>query len=142
MPSPSTGDSPMFELDSPRGLFRALAFIAWSDDRIAPEERQAMMSLCDALDLPGPEREVCLSYLEERPTLEGLGRELTDPVEARFVVTQALVMAWADGEFSSIEQDDVARLAAELGIPEDELHDIQADVEEVYLPTMPGRSTG
>lgn len=125
----------MFELENPRGLFRALAFIAWSDDRIAPEERQAMMSLCDALELPDLEREACLAYLEERPPLAGLGKELADPVEARFAVAQALVMAWADGEYSTIEQTDVARLAAELGISDDELDDLNADVEQVYRPT-------
>ena len=129
--SPQDGGA-MFALDNPLGVFRAMAFIAWSDERITPEERDAMRGLCEALELDGESRARCLAMLAEKPSIENLRDELSDPVEARFAIAQAVVMAHADGEFSAIEREHVRLIARELAISENELLEIEGEVREMF----------
>jgi len=123
----------MFDIDCPVGVIEALAYIAWSDQRIAPEERMQLEGLAAALEVDEAGAAAVQQALAARPSLESIAAKLTDPVEARFAVTQAILLALADGEYSSIERRDVVALAAALNIPGDDLRAMEAEVEAAYL---------
>ncbi len=122
----------MFELNDPVGLIEAMAFIAWADGRVVPEERAALEGLAHSLDLDEAGRAAVAAALEAPPSLASVAAHLRDPVEARFAVSQAILLALADGDFSPIEHEQVRRLAEALGLDSDELAVIEADMQAVY----------
>lgn len=112
------------------GLVKALGFVAWSDDRIAPEEREMLETVMNALGIPDDRRhELCQALKERAPTLEEIATALTDEVERRFAVAQAILMAQVDGDFHASERADIGRLARALDIDDEELSLIYAAVE-------------
>lgn len=116
--------------DDDIGLLRALGFVAWADDRIAPEEREMLGMVMDALRIPEERRrELCEAMRRAPPTLDEIRDSFTDDTERRFAVAQAILIAQADGELVAAERRDIARLAQALGIDDDELAQIYAAVD-------------
>jgi uncharacterized tellurite resistance protein B-like protein len=116
--------------DDAIGLVQALGFIAWSDDRIAPEEREMLSTVMDALGIPPQRREqLCEALAKAPPTLEEISASFTDDMERRFAIAQAILLARADGDFAESERRDIQRLAAALGIDAGELEMIYAAVD-------------
>ena len=125
----------MFKLDNPVALIEALAYLAWSDERIAPEERAHLEALTRVLDLDEGQVAEVRSAIETRPSLDQIAARLTDPVEIRFALAQCLILSFADGEYSSVEQRDVEALATALGIAHDELRSMETDIGRTYMTT-------
>lgn len=125
--------------DDGLGLIRALGFVAWSDERIAPEEKEILTMAMDALGVP-PERrhELCATLCGGPPSLEGLAELFTDETERRFAMAQAIILAQADGEIAASERRDLATLAQALEIADDELQMIYAavDVTRALVPDV------
>ena len=116
--------------DDDIGLLRALGFVAWADDRLAPEERQMLGMVMDALAIPEERRrELCEAMRRAPPTLDEIRDSFTDDTERRFAVAQAILIAQADGELVAAERRDIARLAEALGIDDEELTQIYAAVD-------------
>jgi tellurite resistance protein len=112
------------------GLVRALGFVAWADDRIAPEERQMLETVMNAVGVPEARRDELCKNLKDGPaTLEEISSVFTDDTERRFAIAQAILMARADGDFADVERDKIAELAAALGIDPDELSMLYAAVD-------------
>ena len=84
------------------GLVRALGFVAWADDRIAPEEKAMLETVMQAIGVPA---------------------------ERRFAIAQAILMARADGEFVEAERQKIEQLAGALGVDGDELNMLYAAVD-------------
>jgi hypothetical protein len=111
------------------GLVKALGFIAWTDERIVPEEKELLGTVMDALAIPADRREeLCRSLHEAPPTLDSIADSFTDPTERRFAIAQAILMAQVDGDITPDEKRDIGRLAGALGIPNDELQMLYAAV--------------
>lgn len=112
------------------GLIKVLGFIAWSDDRIAPEERAMLDTVMNALGIPEERRrELCRALKERSLSLDEIGAAFTDDVERRFAIAQAILMARADGHLDDAERKDIAAVAGALGIDERELGMIYAAVD-------------
>ena len=121
------------------GLVKALGFIAWADERIAPEEREMLATVMNALGIPEERRnELCEALKQGPSTLEDIEASFSDDMERRFAVAQSIVMARADGEFADIERRQIAKLASVLGVDHEELQMIYAAVDVTgELVTMP-----
>jgi tellurite resistance protein len=128
----------MFGSDA-EGLVKALGFIAWADDRIAPEEREMLATVMNALGIPEDRRkELCESLKDGPASLRDIKASFSDDMERRFAVAQAIVMARADGEFADVERREIAKLAGALGVDRDELEMIYAAVDVTGdMLTMP-----
>ena len=112
------------------GLVRALGFVAWADDRIAPEERAMLETDMDALGVPADRRKELCEALKEGPApLDEIRDAFTDDMERRFAVAQAILMARADGHLAEIEKQKIAELATVLGIDDEELTMLYAAVD-------------
>ena len=118
---------------SATGLVKALGFIAWSDEILAPEETEMLATVMGALGLGDAAKdELHAQLMKGPPTLDEIASELTDALDRRFALAQAIIMAFADGEYSPVEQRDVERLAARLEIGSDELAEIHDAVALTY----------
>ncbi len=118
---------------SATGLVKALGFIAWSDEVLAPEETEMLTTVMGALGLGDVARdELHAQLMKGPPTLDEIASELTDSLDRRFALAQAIIMAFADGEYSPVEQRDVERLAARLDVSPDELAEIHDAVAFTY----------
>ncbi len=116
--------------DSNCGLVRALGFVAWADDRLAPEEREMLSTVMDALEVPHERRaELCESLRHDGALLDGISDAIADEVERRFVMAQAIILAGIDGVIVDAERTKIAELARALGIEDDELEFIFEAVE-------------
>ena len=112
------------------GLVKALGFIAWADERIAPEERDMLETVMVALDIPEERRAQLVEALADGPaTVEQIQASFTDDVERRFAIAQAILLAQVDGDFAQVEKTKIAELAAALGIDDAELQMIYAAVD-------------
>lgn len=127
----AAGASPLPEADGDAvGLVKALGFVAWSDETIAPEEREMLSHVLDALAIPeGRRTELCQAFREGPPTIDEIKAAFTDDVERRFALAQAVMMAQADGAIAPSERRDIAALAEALGVPSEELQMIYAAVD-------------
>jgi len=125
--------------DDDIGLIKALGFVAWSDERIAPEEREMLTTVMDALAIPEQRRhDLCEALRKAPPTLDEIAAAFSDDLERRFAVAQAVMLARVDGEVAAEEVRDIRRLAQALGIADDELELIQTAVD-VTDDVMSGR---
>ncbi len=112
------------------GLIKALGFVAWADDRIAPEERDMLANVMDSLGIPEERRRQLCKALRAGPaTLEDIAASFSDDLERRFAVAQAILMAQSDGDFAAVERQRIGELAAALQVDGDELNMIFAAVE-------------
>ncbi|MSP24447.1 MAG: TerB family tellurite resistance protein [Myxococcales bacterium] len=117
-------------VESATGLMRALGFVAWADERLAPEEREMLTTVMDALHIPTERRaELCAALRASSSSVEGLAESIADEVERRFVVAQAIILAGVDGVVVDAERERIAKLATELGIDDDELEFIHQAVD-------------
>jgi tellurite resistance protein len=118
------------EHDDAIGLVKALGFIAWADQRIAPEEREMLETVMGALEIPESRRaELCTSLQRGPESLDQIAASFTDDVEKRFAVAQAIFLARADGDFAAIERTRIRELAQALDIDDAELSMIYAAVD-------------
>jgi tellurite resistance protein len=112
------------------GLIKALGFIAWADERIAPEERDMLETVMAALGIPQDRRDELVEALKEGPaSLEQIAEAFTDDIEKRFAIAQAILLAQVDGDFADVERAKIKELAGALEIDETELTLIYAAVE-------------
>lgn len=116
--------------NDPEGLIKALGFVAWSDNRLAPEEREMLEHVMSALDIPAARRDELVQKLGEGPpSIESIGDDFSDEVERRFALAQAVMMAQADGHVDPAEKRDIDKLAQALDIDPDEVQMIMAAVD-------------
>lgn len=128
-PRPLDYRPPMNENDA-IGLVKALGFIAWADDRIAPEERAMLDTVMGALEIPETRRAQLCEALKAGPdSLEQISATFNDDIEKRFALAQAILMAQADGEFADVERTKIRELANALGVDDGELGVIYEAVE-------------
>ncbi len=128
----------MTETSDAIGLVRALGFVAWSDQRIAPEERAMLETVMGALGIPDKRREeLCAALRKAPPTIDEIRECFTDDVERRFAIAQAILLAQSDGDFADSERRDIAILADALGVDQEELTMIYAAVEVTGELMMP-----
>lgn len=112
------------------GLVRALGFVAWADDRIAPEEKAMLETVMQAIGVPAERRDELCHRLEDGPSsLEEIRASFTDDTERRFAIAQAILMARADGEFVDAERRKIEQLATALGVDGEELNMLYAAVD-------------
>lgn len=111
------------------GLVKAMGFIAWTDDRLAPEEKEMLGTVMDALNIPDDRRQrLCEALHTAPPKLDAIAALFSDDTERRFAVAQAILMAQVDGAITADEKRDIKKLAAALGIPDDEVEMLYAAV--------------
>lgn len=97
-------------------VIRVWAALAWADDVIADQERDAMKRLIDGAELSDEDRETALSWLENKVELD------TDPVSslserARLGIYRAAVrLAAVDQDVADEEKVFLGRLRDGLGI--------------------------
>lgn len=121
------------------GLVKALGFVAWADERIAPEEREMLDTVMAALKIPTSRRDQLVQALAQGPhSIEQIREAFNDDIERRFAVAQAILLARADGDFAAIEKTRIKELASALGIDEPELAMIYAavDVTDDLMPAL------
>lgn len=112
------------------GLVRALGFVAWADDRIAPEEKAMLETVMQAIGVPAERRDELCRHLKDGPSsLDEIKASFTDDTERRFAIAQAILMARADGEFVEAERQKIEQLAGALGVDGDELNMLYAAVD-------------
>jgi len=112
------------------GLVRALGFVAWADERIAPEEKAMLETVMQAIGVPETRRDELCRRLEDGPSsLDEIQSSFTDDTERRFAVAQAILMARVDGHFADIERVKIEQLAKALGIDGEELNMLYAAVD-------------
>jgi uncharacterized tellurite resistance protein B-like protein len=108
--------------DNDIGLVKALGFVAWSDERISPEEKKLLATAMDALGIPAERRcELCESLRGAPATAAEIAASFDDDAERRFAMAQAIMMAGVDGEVSELERGRIAELAHAMGIDDAEL---------------------
>ncbi len=85
-------------------LLRSLGLMAWADGVLVQDERDAVLALATRLGVEAGEP-VLLDWLEEPPDDGGGGGEgeeavpgEVDPFDRRFLLAQALRLAWGDGD--------------------------------------------
>ena len=123
------------------GLVRALGFVAWADDRIAPEEKAMLETVMQAIGVPAERRdELCKSLKDGPSSIEEIKSSFTDDTERRFAIAQAILMARADGEFVDAERRKIEQLAGALGVDGEELNMLYAAVD-VTDSLMDGEAT-
>lgn len=112
------------------GLIKALGFVAWADDRIAPEERDMLGNVMDSLGIPDERRkQLCESLRAGPASLEEIAASFSDDLERRFAVAQAILLAQSDGDFAEVERRRIRELAGALKIDGEELSMIFAAVD-------------
>jgi len=112
------------------GLIKALGFVAWSDNRLAPEEREMLDNVMSALDIPAERRDaLCKKLGEGPPSIASIGEDFSDEMERRFALAQAVMMAQVDGHVDPAEKRDIDTLARALDIDGEEVQMIMAAVE-------------
>jgi uncharacterized membrane protein YebE (DUF533 family) len=115
-------------------LLRSLRLMAWADGVLVQDERDAVLALATRLGVEAGEP-VLLDWLEEPPDDGGGGGEgeeavpgEVDPFDRRFLLAQALRLAWGDGDCDPEERSRVERWAEAWGVGAKELAVIEAEV--------------
>ena len=117
-------------LSDPLSVIRAMAFIGWSDKNMSLEERRVIEGEIVALGLEGEDLATARGYLDVVPALADV--TITDPAEAKYTLTQAVIVACVDRQNNAIEVLDVLRLGEKLKVPEHEIRRITSSVEKIY----------
>jgi uncharacterized membrane protein YebE (DUF533 family) len=100
-------------------VIRIWAALAWADDVIADQEREAMRRLIDGAELSDDDRETAMSWLDNRVELDTANiKDLTE--RARHGIYRAAVrLAAVDQDFAAEEKSFLIRLRDGLDIDED-----------------------
>jgi len=111
-------------------VIRVWAALAWADDVIADQERDAMKRLIDGAELSDEDRETALSWLENKIELD------TDPVadlseRARLGIYRAAVrLAAVDQDVADEEKVFLGRLRDGLGIDAETARDLKVGLDD------------
>lgn len=115
-------------------VIRVWAALAWADDVIADQEREAMRRLIDGADLTDGERETATSWLEHKVELDvSTVGDLSE--RARHGIYRAAVrLAAVDSDVAAEETAFLARLRSGLDIDDDAAREIESALAPAASP--------
>lgn len=111
------------------GLLQGLLLISHADREITAEERLLLGALVDELGFIVSEEELS-EWLDNPPTAEEVMALERDPLERRFLIRQALLLAMQDGRGAQRERTIVRRWAEAWKISEEELQSLERELEQ------------
>lgn len=138
--SPTNPEHVAIKLTEARRLdyVAVIASMVYADGVVDPNERQLLVSLCSALNLGPAHAEQLLGAAgaSGRPDARPLAAKFTDNYELRLsLLTDAIVMAFADGKVCDEEAEAIKAFAAVL-----DLTAAQAALIGRYVATVQGAS--
>jgi uncharacterized tellurite resistance protein B-like protein len=106
--------------DQDLAIVKGLVTIAWADGVFAEREREMLDALLDAYGADAEEREAVVAYAALPRTLDDIDPQELAADDRRVLLQHAVLLSYADGDFSKEEADLLSALAAKLRIPEPE----------------------
>jgi hypothetical protein len=113
-------------------LAEALMLLARTEHALSPAMRRAILSQLRELGLPNDLWRSVRQALEKPRAPEAIAASIRSKRTRTFLLEQVVLGALADGWRSPKERQFLRKLAQTLGIPEDELARIEADLAEFY----------
>jgi uncharacterized tellurite resistance protein B-like protein len=106
--------------DQDLAIVKGLVSIAWADGVFADREREMLDALLDAYGAGAEEREAVVAYAALPRTLDDIDPQELSADDRRVLLQHAVLLSYADGDFSKEEADLLTALSAKLRIPETE----------------------
>lgn len=112
-------------------VFLALRSIAWADGTLDADEREMIIAVAGRLGLQ-VDRSALSAWIDagEAQDVDLGALKMEDQFGVRLVLSEAIELGWADGDYGSDERAAVAEWARELGVGADELAALESEVEE------------
>ena len=101
-------------------IVKALVSVAWADGVYADREREMIAALLDAYGADAAEKKAVEEYAAQPRSLDDVDPQDLSAADRRTLLQHAVLLAFADGDFSPQEAEHIAGLSAKLRIPEDE----------------------
>lgn len=138
---PTHADHPALELPDAQRLDYAMliATMVFADGVVDPAEKTLLGNLCRALGLSEVVAQGLLATAQgkQRPDVTALAAKFTDAEIRQSLLTDAIVMAYADGKVVSAEADAIAAIAKAL-----DFTPAQAALMGRFVATVEGASVG
>lgn len=109
-------------------LLRAMHQMAWADGRLRPVERDSIVRLATSLGV-GARRSELIDWLLAKPQGSADVAGELDPFDRRFLLSQAIRLASADGHYDEDERSQIVQWAGAFGFSRAELEALEAEVE-------------
>ncbi|HET9960331.1 MAG TPA: hypothetical protein VFQ61_37830 [Polyangiaceae bacterium] len=116
--------------DQNLAILKGLVCVAWADGAMHATERQLLEALLQAFNAKPSEALEIRLFAEQPRTLQDVPIHDLSYADRRMLLTQAVILSFADGEQHSTEQVIIKDLARELRIPDIEARGIIAAAEE------------
>jgi uncharacterized membrane protein YebE (DUF533 family) len=111
-------------------IVRALVSVAWADGVYADREREMISALLEAYGADAAQKKAIEEYAAQRRTLDDVDPQELSAADRRTLLQHAVLLAYADGDFSQAEAEHLAALSAKLRIPDSESKELfQASAE-------------
>jgi hypothetical protein len=122
-----------------KDVVRALACLMWADGNAAPQERQIIEEVIAALGPTEEERREMQAWLERDVVkLADVELERLDDAEKELLLSDAILLTYADDVALPSEKAILDKLRERLGVTEDTLQRIADDVREENAISLPG----
>lgn len=110
-------------------ILKALVPIAWADGALASRESAVIERLLTFFKATDADRESLRAYAETRPSVTDIDVVDLSADDRKFVLENAVMMSFVDGEQTRDEVDTINALARHLGIDVDDANRIMRDSE-------------
>jgi tellurite resistance protein len=107
-------------------IIRALVPVAWADGVFAEQEKQILDALLDAYDATDAERRELREYAAQKRTLDDIDLQELSADDRRILLQRAVLICYADGDYSDSESKFLGELVKKLRLPEDEAKEVIA----------------
>ena len=114
-------------------LLEALRAVAWADGDLDETEQQMVVALVARLGLQ-PSEGALRVWLSQPVGADAKGLVETDRFNCVFILSQALELALADGDYSASERERIEGWATAWSITKEELATIEEEVRRALAP--------
>jgi|SRR5579883_3197789 len=114
-------------------LIQGLWAVAWADKQIRPEERKLIEEFEREMNLVVP---TAVGENGPQVTPAQLKQTLTNPQLQELFIRTALLICYADGEYSAEEHQIISEFAAALNMPKTRLTQLEDQTKELLLAQL------
>lgn len=118
-------EEPLMRSIDMKDVFQTLFAVAWADGELREREKTFLADLLERSEV-GAE---VTGWFDEPPPVPQWDELRSDPEAARGILRQAMYTAAADQTVQYEEQMLMDRLREQLGVSQQDFHDLQQDVE-------------
>ncbi len=122
-----------------KDVVRALACLMWADGNAAPQERIIIEEVIDALGPNEDERKEMMAWLDrDCVKLSDVELERLDDAEKELLLSDAILLTYADDVALPTEKAMLEKLRERLGVSVEKLQQIAVEVREEGVLSLPG----